>query len=209
LVIVEHARKISAKQLQMFIDYAQQTDGRLIWVGDAGAERGNKEVQKPSDINGLSNNSDDVWFRLIDDGTDYLPVAFDQFLGLKFVDNYCNEFDCQDNLFSIGVLNPESTGTHPLVFGSSSALNFKISNEHDFSIVKQFPNASNSNIVLSLDLGSVTKGKENEVERYVPIITTSGIGEKVAYYAYPPEYFVRDNNFFIYIKNMYYGMLGK
>jgi hypothetical protein len=31
----------------------------------------------------------------------------------------------------------------------------------------------------------------------------------VAYYAYPPEYTVQDNNYATIIKNMYYGMLGK
>ena len=209
LVIVEKARKISAEQLQMFMDYSRQTDGRLIWIGDAGAERGAKEVQKPEDINDLK-DADNPWYRVIDKGVEgYLPVAFDQFLGLKYVDNYCTETDCADKSFTVGVLNSENTGNHPLIFGATQVLNFKISKEHDFTIVKQFPNASNSNIVLSLDLGSITQGRENEIERYVPIIATSGLGERVAYYAYPPEYFVKDNNFFVYTKNMYYGMLGK
>jgi len=209
LVIVEKARKLTAEQLQMFMDYSMQTDGRLIWIGDAGAERGSKEVQKPGDINELT-DADNPWYRVIDKGVEgYLPVAFDQFLGLKYVDNYCTETDCADKSFTVGVLNSENTGNHPLIFGATQVLNFKISKEHDFTIVKQFPNASNSNIVLSLDLGSITQGRENEIERYVPIIATSGLGERVAYYAYPPEYFVKDNNFFVYTKNMYYGMLGK
>ncbi|MBT7241282.1 MAG: hypothetical protein HN878_02215, partial [Candidatus Diapherotrites archaeon] len=129
--------------------------------------------------------------------------------GLKFIDNYCEEVDCADKSFHVGVLNSENTGEHPLIYGATQVLNFKISKEHDFSIVQQFPNASNSNIVLSLDLGGKLQGRENEIERYVPIIATSGLGERVAYYAYPPEYFVKDNNFGVYIKNMYYGMLGK
>jgi len=209
LVIVEKARKISAEQLQMFMDYSKQTDGRLIWIGDAGAERGSKEIQAPEDINDLA-DADNPWYRVIDKGVEgYLPVSFDQFLGLKYMDNYCTETDCADNLFTVGVLNSENTGEHPLIFGATQVLNFKISKEHDFALVKQFPNASNSNIVLSLDLGGVTQGKENEIARYVPIIATSGLGERVAYYAYPPEYFVKDNNFFVYTKNMYYGMLGK
>jgi len=208
LVIVEKARKLTAEQLQMFIDYSTQTDGRLVWVGDAGAERGKDEVQNPGDINALG-DADNPWYRVIDKGDNFKPVAFDQFLGLKFVDNYCTEVDCMEVPFTVGVLNSESTGNHPLIFGASAVLNFKISKEHDFSIVEQFPNASNSNVVLSLDLGGKLQGKENEIQRYVPIIATSGLGEKVAYYAYPPEYFVRDNNFFVYMKNMYYGMLGK
>ena len=209
LVIVEKARKISAEQLQMFMDYSKQTDGRLIWIGDAGAERGSKEIQAPEDINDLA-DADNPWYRVIDKGVEgYLPVAFDQFLGLKYVDNYCTETDCADKPFTVGVLNSENTGNHPLIFGATQVLNFKISKEHDFTIVEQFPNASNSNIVLSLDLGSITNGRENEIARYVPMIATSGFGERVAYYAYPPEYFVKDNNFFVYTKNMYYGMLGK
>jgi len=209
LVIVEKARKITAEQLQMFMDYSRQTDGRLIWIGDAGAERGTKEVQKPEDINDLT-DADNPWYRVIDKGVEgYLPVAFDQFLGLKYIDNYCTETDCMDEPFTVGVLNSENTGDHPLIFGATQVLNFKISKEHDFTLVEQFPNASNSNIVLSLDLGGVTQGRENEIARYVPMIATSGFGERVAYYAYPPEYFVKDNNFFVYTKNMYYGMLGK
>ncbi|MBT4870947.1 MAG: hypothetical protein HON47_05210 [Candidatus Diapherotrites archaeon] len=208
LVIVEKARTISAEQLQMFMDYSTQSDGRLVWIGDAGTKRGSKEIQKPGDINALK-DADNPWYRVIDKGDEFKLVAFDQFLGLKFIDNYCEEVDCADKSFHVGVLNSENTGEHPLIYGATQVLNFKISKEHDFSIVQQFPNASNSNIVLSLDLGGKLQGRENEIERYVPIIATSGLGERVAYYAYPPEYFVKDNNFGVYIKNMYYGMLGK
>jgi len=80
-------------------------------------------------------------------------------------------------------------------------------------MVKQFPNSSNSNIVMNLDMGSTKEGIENTFTRYVPLITTSGIGERVAYYAYPVETFCTDNNYpnacILLAKNMYYGMLGK
>lgn len=209
LVIVEKARKLTYDQLKMFRDYVQTGGGRLVWIGDAGVEKGSDELEDLIDMNSLKKTVDNAWVRVKETETEFEVLEFDKFLGLKFVDNYCEEVDCQDNPFTIGVLNSENTASHPLIFGATSVLNFKISKEHNFSLVKQFPNASNSNVVLSLDLGGVTSGRENEIQRYVPIIATSGMGERVAYYAYPPEWFVKDNNFFIYTKNMYYGMLGK
>jgi len=85
----------------------------------------------------------------------------------------------------------------------------KISKERDFAVVKQFANSSNSNIVLTLDFGGNITGTSGTIGKTVPLIATSNTGEKVAYYAYPPEYFSVDMNYYSIIKRMYLGMLGK
>ena len=35
------------------------------------------------------------------------------------------------------------------------------------------------------------------------------LGERIAYYSYPLEYMVQDNNYARFVVQMYYGMLGK
>jgi len=35
------------------------------------------------------------------------------------------------------------------------------------------------------------------------------MGERIAYYSYPLEYMVQDNNYTRFVVQMYYGMLGK
>jgi len=210
LVIVEQARQINMEQLEMFMNYVNFNGGRLVWVGDAGVEKGINELENLMDVNKGTQLLDNAWARAKETETEYLTLNFDEFLGLRYVANYCEEKTCQDNKFSVGIIKSELTGDHPLIYGSSPALELRIQPpDRDFAIVKQFPNASNSNIVLTLDQGSVIQGKENLLQRYLPLIATSGIGERVAYYAYPVEYFVKDNNYTIYVKNMYYGMLGK
>ncbi len=210
LVIVEQARQINMEQLEMFMNYVNFNGGRLVWVGDAGVEKGINELENLMDVNKGTQLLDNAWARAKETETEYLTLNFDEFLGLRYVANYCEEKTCQENKFSVGIIKSELTGDHPLIYGSSPALELRIQPpDRDFAIVKQFPNASNSNIVLTLDQGSVIQGKENLLQRYLPLIATSGIGERVAYYAYPVEYFVKDNNYTIYVKNMYYGMLGK
>ena len=206
LIIVEQARQLSYEQLLMFQDYVTQ-GGRLVWVGDAGVVKGTEEVQNISDVNGLAQLDDNPWVRV--DKTQSYILNFDEFLGLRYVNNYCSEKDCSDNLSSVGSLIPEPTRNHPLIFGASAKTNFKIVSGRDFAFVKQIPNSPNSNVVMSIDFGGKVVGKTNELGRNVPFIVTSGLGERIAYYAYPPEYLVQDNNSFILIKNMYYGMLGK
>jgi hypothetical protein len=211
LVIVEHSRKVSADQLLMFMEYVNKNGGRLVWIGDAGVEYGDGEVREISDINTGSKIADNPWVRVKETDVDYKLISFDEFLGLKYLDNYCNQKDCLDAPFSVGSLESEPTGDHPLIFGTAPVLNFKISKERNFSVVKPLANSYSSNIVLTLNFGGNIKGKEYDLGKSVPIITTSsiGVGERVAYYAYPPEWFVEDNNYFYYVKNMYKGMFGR
>ncbi len=206
LIIVERSRQLSYEQLQMFMDYVNQ-GGRLVWIGDSGVVKGLDEVQNLSDINSLSPLDNNPWVRV--EKTGNFMLNFDEFLGLRYVDNYCNEKDCVDDLFSVGILVPEPTRNHPLIFGATTNMNFKIANGRDFAVVGQIPNSPNSNVVMSIDFGGKIMGKENEIGRSVPLIVTSGLGERVAYYSYPLEYLIQDNNSYTLIKNMYYGMLGK
>lgn len=215
LVIVEKARTLSMDELTMFMDYVNKPEisGRLVWVGDAGVEKGSDELARLKDIANKDTNSskellDNPWARAKENDSEYILLNFDEFLGLRYLGNYCELSNCSDE-FSVGVIKSELTGDHPLIFGTSGALEMRIKKERDFSVVKQFPNASNSNIVLTLDQGSVKVTDGKEISRFLPIIATSGTGERVAYYAYPVEYFVKDNNYTLYIKNMYKGMLGK
>ena len=213
LVIVEKARVLSAEQLQMFEDYVIKNGGRLIWIGDAGVERPANEIENLMDTNSGKTLANNPWIRIIETDEEYKIISFDEFLGLRYIDNYCNEIECNADLFSVGTLESEPTGTHPLIFGTASILNFKIRKDHDFGVVKQIPNSPNSNIVLNLNFGGNIIGKENTLGKSVPLIATSNIGasgaERVAYYAYPPEWMYEDNNYFYYLKNMYYGMLGR
>jgi len=207
LVIVDHCKKISIDQLEMFMSYVNTGGGRLVWVGDAGTVAGDDEKTDFSDTNGLAQIVDNPWVR-VSKNADYY-INFDEFLGLRYVDNFCNLTNCSDNLQTVGLLKTELTGNHPLIFGLSPALSLKIKKGRDFGVVRQFANSSNSNIVLSLEFGSVINVKGQQLPKSIPIIATSGMGERVAYYAYPPEFTVQDNNYMTIIKNMYYGMLGK
>ena len=207
LVIVEHAKQMNAEQLEMFMDYVNKYGGRLIWVGDAGTVRPEEEEDVLLDINAPV-SSNNPWSRYKETETEYIPVLFDEFLGLRFVGNYCDLKKCQD-ITSPGNLVPESTGDHPLIYGSTPVLKFKVETGRDFSVVKQIPNAANSTIVMNVDFGSVLNTDTEKIGRNTPVIATSGLGERVAYYAYPPEYFVQDNNYYLFTKLMYYGMLGR
>jgi hypothetical protein len=212
LVIVEHAKEMPAEKLLMFMDYVNKYGGRLVWVGDSGTGFPEDEVREIEDENSQKKLIGNQWVRVVESGDEFKLVSFDEFLGIKYLDNYCNQINCTDAMMSVGRLEAEATGEHPLIYGSSPVLNFKIKKDRDFSLVRQIPNSpGGSMVVLNLNhLGSAA-GKTVQVPQNVPMIITSGtgLGERVAYYAYPPEYFLEDNNYFIYLKNLYYGMMGR
>jgi hypothetical protein len=210
LVIVQKARQLSIDELNMFIDYVKtpEISGRLVWVGDAGTVKSQGELEGLMDTNGSVELLDNPWARAKETDSSYVLLNFDEFLGLRYLGNYCELNTCGEEM-SVGTLKSELTGDHPLIYGTSPALEMRIVQERDFAVVRQFPNARNSNIVLSLDQGSVKVIDGQEFPRFIPVIATSGVGERVAYYSYPVEYFAKDNNYTLYIKNMYYGMLGK
>jgi hypothetical protein len=216
LVVVEHAKLLSADQLQMFKDYVDKYGGRLVWVGDAGTQRPADELAGLKDQNTGKVVYSNAWARVKEDPNNpeqYLVTSFDEFLGLRYIDNYCNQKDCSDKPFIVGRIESEPTGNHPLIFGTSPALDLRIKKDRDFSLVRQIANSPNSNMVLTMNFGGMIYIKDGNLPRTVPLITTSNVGapgaERVAYYAYPPEWFLEDNNYIMYIKNMYLGMLGR
>ncbi len=201
LVIVEHARKMSIDQLKMFTSYVNQYGGRLVWIGDAGTVKGDDELTDFTDINALAKVADNPWVRVKETDTDYIVENFDEFLGLRFKGNYCDISRCNDGNFTVGNFKTESTGNHPLIFGAAPIFPIKINKERQISVVQQFANAANSNVVVTLEQSSLGKS--------APVVVTSGMGERIAYYAYPLEYMALDNASFVYLKRMYLGMLGK
>jgi hypothetical protein len=216
LVIVEKARRLSAEHLQMFEDYVIKNGGRLVWIGDAGVERYPDELEGLTDQNTGKVIYNNAWARVKEDpdnAANYIVVSFDEFLGLRYVDNYCKQVSCADTNFVVGTLESEPTGEHPLIYGTSPVLNMRISKSRDFAVVKQISNSPNTDIVLTLNFGGNIKGKDKDLGKTVPMIAASSIGapgaERVAYYAYPPEWLLEDNKYFYYLKNLYYGMLGR
>ncbi len=213
LVIVQKAKRMSIDQLSMFIEYVNIGGGRLVWVGDAGTERPADELDDSIELPDRKFMLDNPWMRAKETDTEYKLLPFDEFLGIRYIGNYCDEFNCVGESFSVGLLKPELTGNHHLIYGISPVMELIISPERDFAIVEQFPRITNSKIVLNLDQGSVKQGANREIKRFLPIITTSAIGERVAYYAYPLEYFCEDNDApnacILLLKRMFDGMLGR
>ncbi len=208
LVIVEKARVLSFDQMKMFVDYANG-GGRLVWVGDAGVETIEEEQKNYADINELKGIATNPWVRIKEVVGGYDPLYFDEFLGLKYFNNYCSERNCNTNPSSVGALRTEPTGNHTLIYGLHPSLGLKVAKDRDFAIVRQFQNSSNSNVVLTLDFGGNIIGESGSIGKSVPLIVSSGVGERVAYYAYPIEYYITDNNYYNIAKRMYYGMLGR
>ena len=213
LIIVEKARKLSMDQLMMFMDYVNKNGGRLVWVGDSGVEFGDEETRDIVDANVAKKILDNPWVRVKETDSEYKIISFDEFLGIRYVNNYCSEKDCADNSFSVGTLETELTGEHPLIFGFAPVINFKVKKDRDFAIVKQIPDSYASNIIMTINFGGNIKGTSGYLGKSAPMIVTSsiGMGERIAYYAYPPEWFISDNNYAsgILLKDMYNGMLGR
>lgn len=197
VVIVTHAKTLSTKQLQYFIDYAN-AGGKLIWTGDAGTKlsAGDRELSSADlDENGSSGETFGPWAR-VGDG---IAVRMDELLGLNYYGNFCSVTTCdQEGAVNQGQL-VSSSPNHPLIFGlREDAVLYG-----DFAIVSELGGIGNKR-VLSLDHGSnvildndpstdplpgvPSEGNEN-LGQVFPIIVTSGLGEKVIYYAQPLESF--------------------
>lgn len=189
LVIVEHARTMSTKQMQYFIDFAD-SGGKLVWTGDAGT------VLAPEDSmlfeDDLDENAGHValspWARRQGSNT----VRLDLLISAEYLGNYCENSECGRQV-PVGKMMAESTGEHQLIYGLGADQELYVSSTEpkaDFAIVSE-PESIGSKRVLTLDYGTVMKTKDGkELGRYFPLIVTSGIGEKVAYYAQPPEMFL-------------------
>ena len=218
IVIVDRAKEIETKQLRAFIDYATNpTGGVLVWTGDAGTKLGPKDhlvYTKDKDPDDDLNKALGPWSRR--DG-DYI-ISFDELLGLKPVDNekitFCELVSCPEGKpILVGNMETEPSGNHPLIRGISRALPLYVFKGEDFAIVETLSGGI-TNEVLSLDFGSEMDRPGYDLNRSVPLIVTSGIGERIIYYALPLEYYANPKLeqagkgiYFVPIENMYYGII--
>lgn len=202
LVIVEKAKKISTAKLKSFIDYVNQ-GGRLVWTGDAGTELAEGDVQLFADerTDGAKHELLNPWARKDGDK----QISFDELLSVKFVTNFCSIKACSGIPWQ-GILVTDPERNHPLVYSLRQGLSLR----GDFAIVNEKED-SVSTRVLSLDWQSHLIGTDKkDYGNTFPIIVTSGFGERVAYYAVPPEQFIDPalkEKYYSIIENMYYGML--
>ncbi|MDO8624614.1 MAG: hypothetical protein Q7R47_00920 [Candidatus Diapherotrites archaeon] len=212
LVIVEHARTISTGKLKMFMEYAT-SGGRLVWTGDAGSVLAPGDTpllagEDPSlDINAQAGDPDaqvvlNPWRRK--EGTRI--IAFDEFLSVRYLTSYCDIKDCFVSRPWQGLLRTTEGSEHRLVYGLRQGLVLR----GDFAVVQSIDSVPSTR-VLTLDWESdlITKTGVN-IGRVFPIIQTGGVGERVAYYAVPPEQFVAPDlpeKYYTILENVYYGMI--
>lgn len=218
IVIVDRAKEIETKQLRAFIDYATNpTGGVLVWTGDAGTQLGPNDhlvYTKDKDPDSDLNKTLGPWSRR--DG-DYI-ISFDELLGLKPVDNekitFCELVSCPEGKpILAGNMETEPSGNHPLIRGISRALPLYVFKGEDFAIVETLSGGI-TNEVLSLDFGSEMDRPGYDLNRSVPLIVTSGIGERIIYYSLPLEYYANPKleqagkgTYLLPIENMYYGII--
>ena len=191
LVIVERARTMSTQQLQYFIDFVD-AGGKLVWTGDAGTKMaaGDEQLfEDDLDVN-AKHTALSPWARRLGKNT----VRFDTVISVAYLGNFCEMNTCGNKPTPIGNLLTESTGNHQLIYGlAANQLLYVGANDQlplDFAVVKE-PESIGSKRILTLDYGTVLKSKEGaDFGRYFPMIVTSGVGEKAAYYAQPPEMFL-------------------
>lgn len=216
LVIVERARKMSSEKMKMFVDYAS-TGGNLIWTGDAGAEAESSEEYLYKDELGDENAPHELinpWARKAGDNA----VLLNELLSVEYVCNYSNIIGPVSHETLVGnlmTLNPEN----PFVYGISPSLRFYVSPETDFAVVKPIERGTSTSIMV-LDFGSKIIYEGKAYSKTMPFIVTNAkgnilgfkIGENVAYYAMPLEYFVHESlspehRYASIIDRMYIGML--
>ncbi|MFA5746366.1 MAG: hypothetical protein WCX82_03325 [archaeon] len=196
LVIVEKARKISTIQMLTIQNFVSQ-GGRVIWIGDAGQEAaGEEDLLYVGPLNPEKNG----WIRVTDAN---IVIFFNRFLGVNYVDNFCNIRDCTTGDHFTGKLIPTSQ-THPLTYGLRSNLQIY----DNYSIVKLTePNP----VPLKVDYGSSLfndKGK-NFGDIFDVIVTSNS--NLVAYYAIPPEYVAEPTDkdkYYSIVWNMFDGMVN-
>jgi hypothetical protein len=221
LVIVERAKKINTTQLRAFIDYATgPTGGTLIWTGDAGTEPGESYVGGKTvkdqllytterDPTADANEPIGPWARKEGD----LMISFDQLLGVQYLGkNFCQAVECSTDAPSLaGNIETEPTGSHPLIRGIGRTLPLYVFKDEDLALVEAMSGGITTE-VLALNFGSnlVKAG----LDKSVPLIVTAGLGERVIYYAMPPEYYANPKltaagkgTYLLPVENMYWGPL--
>ncbi len=226
LVVVERARRMSTSQIKMFQEYAGR-GGRLVWVGDAGTLPADGETDmnifllKGERKTGASRSEYlGPWARKQGDK----QVSLDYTLGVRFRGNYCEMVQCTNGV-QVGNLDFPDPSSR-LANGLSQGLAFY----GDFSIV-ELNDSSYQKSMGILDYGTNLiatppssyfwlKTEKQGFGKNFPVIVATGFGGRVAYYAFPPEFFVSEKMpmdrktgervaYWALIENMYYGMLYK
>ena len=220
LVIVTRARTMSTEKIKMFIDYGI-FGGKLVWTGDAGTELAKDEkgsfLYKDEDPDLVSEGEQphelvNPWARKLNNEI----VSLDKFLGINFVKNYCEIGSCSSKQNIVGIINPLDND-HGLIRGISTSLVLKIYDESGFSVVS--PSSSGvSTIVLVTDIGSKISKDEITIGPSLPLIVTSSkskllgmnLGENVAYYSMPLEYYfdpnLKEEFGYYFVEQLYYYM---
>ncbi len=234
LVIVEKSRKISTAKLKAFIDYVNE-GGRLVWTGDAGTElaEGDAYLYKDERTDGENHEIIGPWARRDGDK----QINFDQLVSVQYLANYCMIKKCTSSTPWQGILVTDPERQHPLVYGIKQGLSmrgdFAIVKELGDSVSTRVLSLDwQSNIIgtsgkeytpqdtnaqttkdynRSADITGYNKYiPQTDYEKIIPIIVTSGYGERIAYYAIPPEQFVspdQKEKYYSIIENLYLGML--
>ena len=143
LVIVEEARKIPSDKLKMFMEYVN-FGGRLVWTGDAGTQldTGDEPLLEFERGKSDSNSYGSGWARKQGGKV----VAFDEFLGLDYLGNFCKVKLCLSTPY-IGVLDAPDRQNK---FVYSLRPNLKMYG--DFSLVKLRGDAP-SKVILNINAG--------------------------------------------------------
>jgi len=222
MIIVDRARTMSTEHVSMFVTYANQ-GGKLVWTGDAGAQLPKSEnpeqyllyedetTKNPDTPHNVIN----PWARKL--GTKM--VLLNELLSVNYRGNYCDFKPCMPVINCDGKLVAINK-KHPLVYGLSPILEFCFVDKNSFSLVTII-GKNPSTTVLSAEMGSnIFDESQTNYGNIMPLIVltskssilTLNIGENVAYYALPPEYyaysFIDDKHrYYSLIENLYYGML--
>ncbi len=226
LVIVERARRMSIGQIKMFQEYAAR-GGRIVWIGDAGTMPGQGEEDMNSFLlrgqrKAGASNAQYIgpWARR----QGGKQVSLDFTLGVNYRGNYCEMVACREGELVGNIDFPVSEVR--LTNGLSQGLGFY----GDFSLVELNESAYQKNLaVLNYGTGLIAtppseyfwlKKERQNFGTSFPMVVSSGFGGRVAYYSFPPEYFVGGKMpldkktgeriaYWALIENMYYGMLYK
>ncbi len=225
LVIVTQAKTMTAEQVEMFYDYAQ-AGGKLIWTGDAGTASSNtektpkqiydeeyknmssdktitaeeeaslRELATTMNINVNENNlsatnGTSSWVRITKEGN---VIELNKLISADYIDNFCNVVNCMDRRSFVGHMMHNEDSFISYKLPQSSELN------GDFAVVSLINNTS-TKLDLMVDTRSTIVTKDinaRNIERNLPLIIVSGLGEKIIYSAVPLEYYVDLNSVYGY-----------
>ncbi len=180
MVIVTQAKTLSNKQIQIFYDYVNSTNGVLIWTGDSGTNLAPNE-KKASEFKDL-NLPNHPWVRVVEDNK---ILDFRIILSAEYINNYCTIVNCNNDLKGyVGDFIQTEEGS--FAAGIKPGTNFS----GDFAVVTYIYNTS-SKIDLSVDAQTNLQNTDNtKINKIIPLIIRGQIGRKVVYSAMPLEYYI-------------------